>query len=292
MDMIFDESSLYGMTDLSPTESNSVTLQVDETTPWATSGVRVYTRGEAQAMTQSKLALKDHTTKLNEVYAFVPMTDELLEDAPLLSSHLTKKAGQALGFKLSEYVFSGTGVGQPLGILNSPALVTQAAVGSQTADTIHADNIIAMWGRMVASVRGSSVWIVNQDAEAQLMKLGLGVVPATSTTPIGGMPIYLPPGGLSASPYGTLLGRPVVTTELGSALGDVGDIVLAYMPGYFSPYKARGVKSDVSMHLYFDQGVTSFRWTYRMGGQPYLSAPITRKNGSNTLSHFVTLAAR
>jgi hypothetical protein len=46
------------------------------------------------------------------------------------------------------------------------------------------------------------------------------------------------------------------------------------------------------MHLYFDQGVTAFRWTLRVGGQPWLSTPITRKNGSNTLSHFVTLQAR
>jgi len=46
------------------------------------------------------------------------------------------------------------------------------------------------------------------------------------------------------------------------------------------------------MHLYFDQGVTSFRWTLRLGGQPWLSAPIARKNGSNTLSPFVALATR
>lgn len=290
MTLVMAEAGLFSRVDASPTQSNTVTLMTDETTAYGTSGVRVYTRTEAQAMTQSKPNLKEFSTKLHELYAFVPMTDELLEDAPMLSSFLTKKAGEAIQFKLTDYIINGTGAGQPLGILNSPCLVTQAAVGSQTADTIHADNIIAMWSRMPAGVRSQAVWLCNQDAEPQLMKLGLPVVTATGTA-TGGMPLYMPPGGLSAAPYGNLLGRPVITTECCSALGDVGDIILAYLPGYFAPYKG-GIKSDVSIHLFFDQAVTSFRWTMRVGGQPWLSAPISRKNGSNTLSHFVTLAAR
>jgi HK97 family phage major capsid protein len=291
MEQMFDEQQLFSMCDATPTASNRVTLLADETTPWGTSGVRVYTRAEAAAMTQSKLSLKEFTTPLHEIYALCPVTDEQLEDAPMLTSHMSKKVGEALQFKLTDWIVNGTGAGQMLGILKSPALVTVSAVGSQTADTIHAENIISMWSRMPGSVRGRAVWLANQDSEPQLMKLGSVVTTATGTA-VGGTPAYLPPGGLSASPYGTLLGRPVITTEACSALGDVGDIILAYMPGFFAPYKAGGVKSDVSMHLFFDQGVTAFRWVMRAGGQPWLSAPIARKNGSNTLSHFVTLAAR
>ncbi len=287
---MLSEDSLFSRTDNSPTSSNSVTLIKDETTPWSTSGIRVYSRAEAQAMTQSKPQLNEMTVKLHEIYAFVPVTDELLEDAPQLESHLTTKSGEAIQFKLEDWIVNGSGVGQMLGILNSPALITVAAEGSQTADTIHADNIIKMWTRMPASARRRAVWLCNQDAEGQLMQLG-SVVKTAAGTAVGGMPSYLPPGGLSASPYGTLLGRPVVPTEACPQLGDVGDIVLAYMGGYFAPYKGN-VKSDVSIHLFFDQGVTAFRWTLRVGGQPWLSAPIARKAGSNTLSHFVALAAR
>ncbi|MGQ3051095.1 MAG: phage major capsid protein [Roseateles sp.] len=287
---MLSEDSLFNRCDTTPTNSNSVTLVKDETTPWSTSGVRVYTRTEAQAMTQSKPVLGDMTVKLHETYAFVPMTDELLADAPMLSSYLTTKAGEAFQFKLNDYIVNGTGAGQILGILNSPALITVGKETSQTADTVHADNIVKMWSRMPAAARSRSVWLVNQDVEPQLMQLGSVVKTATGTA-VGGMPSYLPPGGLSASPYGTLLGRPVVVTEACQALGDKGDIILAYLPGFFAPYKG-GLKSDVSMHLFFDQGVTAFRWTLRAGGQPWLSAPIARKNGGNTLSHFVTLEAR
>lgn len=292
MSIVQGEDSLFSRTDNMPSESNSVTVPTDETTAWGTSGVRVYSRAEAGAMTQSKPALKDVTVRLNEIYAFVPVTDELLEDAPLLSSFLTTKAGEAIDFKITDYIINGTGAGQPLGILNSGALVTQAALGSQAVDTIQAPNIAAMWSRMPARARASAIWLCNQDAEQQLMRMGFQIGDAAQTTFTGGVPLFVPPGGLSAAPYATLMGRPIVTTEACSALGDVGDIIFAYMPGYFMPYKAGGIKSDVSMHLYFDQAVTCFRWTLRFGGQPWLSAPIARKNGSNTLSHFVTLAAR
>ena len=291
MRLVTAEEGLLSRCDVTPTSSNKVNVITDETSAYSTSGVRVYTRAEAAAMTQSKPQLKELDVKLHELYAFVPMTDELLEDAPMMSSYLTTKAGEAFQFKLNDYIVNGTGVGQLLGIKNSGALVTVAAVGSQTADTLHGDNVVSMWARMPGSVRGRAVWLINQDLEPQLMKLGVVVGTATGTA-TGGMPVYMPPGGLSAAPYGTLLGRPVILTEACSAIGDVGDIYLAYMPGYFAPVKTGGVKSDVSMHLYFDQGVTAFRWTLRVGGQPWLSAPIARKNGSNTLSHFVTLAAR
>lgn len=291
MSLVTAEESLFSRCDAMPTASNKVEAVTDETSAYSTSGVRVYTRAEAAAMTQSKPALKEIDCKLHELYAFVPVTDALLDDAPMMSSFLTRKAGEAIQFKMNEYIVAGTGVGQMLGILNSGALVTAAAVGSQTADTLHGDNVVAMWARMPGAVRNRAVWLINQDLEPQLMKLGVVVGTATGTA-TGGMPVYMPPGGLSATPYATLLGRPVITTEACSAIGDVGDIILAFLGGYFAPYKAGGVKSDVSMHLYFDQGVTAFRWTMRVGGQPWLSAPIARKNGSNTLSHFVTLAAR
>lgn len=288
---VMAEDSLFSMCDAVPTSSNKVSVPTDETTPWSTSGVRVYTRQEAAAMTQSKPSLKEVDVKLNELYAFVPMTDELLEDAPMMSTYLSTKAGEAITYALNNYIINGTGVGQPLGILNSGCLVTLTKEGSQTATTIHAENIAKMWARMPARVRNRAVWLTNQDCEPQLMKLGFPVVTAAGSA-TGGMPLFVPPGGLSAAPYATLLGRPVIATEACAALGTKGDIILAYLGGYFAPYKAGGVKSDVSIHLYFDQGITSFRWTLRVGGQPWLSAAIARANGSNTLSHFVCVETR
>ncbi len=290
--LVMGEESLFSRCDNNPTDSNVVTVPTDETTAWGTSGVRAYWGAEAGTMTQSKLALKEHTTRLHKLHALVPMTEELMEDAPLAAALITRKAGEQMQFKLTDAIINGSGVGQPLGIMNSPCLVTVSKESSQVADTIHAKNIAKMWARMPGAVRSKSVWLVNQDVEPQMMELGFQVGPADSGTKTGGSLIYVPPGGLSASPYGTILGRPVITTEACAAIGDLGDIVFAFLGGYFAPFKSGGIKNSVSMHLWFDQDTTAFKWTMRVGGQPWLQAAVSRKNGSNTLSHFVTLEAR
>ena len=76
-----------------------------------------------------------------------------------------------------------------------------------------------------------------------------------------------------------------------AAIGALGDVVLSDLSQYIAITKG-GVKSEQSMHFWFDQNLRAFRFVYRIGGMPWLSAPIGRKNGSNTLSHFVTLEAR
>jgi hypothetical protein len=72
-------------------------------------------------------ALGETTLKLHTLATLVPVTEELLEDAPAMGAYLNRKAPEKMDFKLSDAIVRGTGVGQPLGFLNSPALVTVSA---------------------------------------------------------------------------------------------------------------------------------------------------------------------
>jgi HK97 family phage major capsid protein len=282
---VLGEDSLLSRTDQMTTSSNSITVPTDETTPWQTSGgIQAYWESEAGQKTQSKPQLTEKTVKANKIIALVPMTDELLQDAPSMAAYVNSKAPEKIDFKVNDAILNGTGVGQPLGFLKSGALVTVAATSSQTADTVNFQNIVAMYTRATAQAKRNGVWIVNADVEAQLMTMQF---PGTGTA----VPAYLPPGGLSVSPYGTLLGRPVIPTEAAPALGDVGDISFVDLNQYMSVVKAGGVKQDVSIHLFFDYDITAFRFVLRVGGQPWWNAPVSRLNGS-TRSPFVTLAAR
>lgn len=292
MSLITGEGSWLSQVDAMPTDSNSITIPVDEDPQWgSSSGIRVYTRAEAGDYNASKPLVRQWKTDLTTIYAFVPMTDELLEDAPLLQNMLTTKAAEKIDFKINDLILNGIGGANPLGILNSPSVVNVAAEGSQTAATINQANILKMWSRCAAPQRASAVWLINQDCEPQIHALGQ-VISSVSGTAVSGAPMFMAPGGMVSAPNGTLLGRPIVVTEACQTLGTRGDIVLAYLKGYGAAYKSSGLKSDVSMHLYFDSGHTAFRWSFRFGGQPWLSTPIARKNGSNTLSHFVALANR
>lgn len=293
--LVLGEDTLLSRCDAIPTNSNMVIVPTDEDTAWGTSGgVRVYRRAEAGTMTQSKPALKEITVRVEEMYALVPVTDQLLEDAPMLSRFLSNKAGEKINYKINDEIINGTGSqGQMLGILKSPCLVTVSKESNQAADTVVSANILKMYSRMPDAVRRNAVWLINQDIEPQLLSINLEYKSSAGAAIAAGTSGLVPEGGLRYDPTnGMLMGRPIIATEACATIGDVGDIILAYLPGYFAPYKAGGVKEAVSIHLHFDQGTTTYRWTFRIGGQPWLSSAISRAKGSNTLSHFVTLEAR
>lgn len=283
---VMGETSLLGMTDQMLTSSNSMTFPKDETTPWQSSGgIQSFWEGEGKQMAQSKVALESELLRLNKLTTLVPVTEELLEDSPALNSYLTKKAPQKMDFKITEALVNGTGVGMPTGILTSPATIAVAKESAQTADTIVFNNIINMWSRMYGPSRPSSVWLINQDIEPQLFTMSFE---GTSSS----VPAYMPANGLSASPFSTLMGRPVIPTQACKTLGDKGDIILADLSEYITAMKAGGMRADVSIHLWFDYDIVAFRFILRVTGQPWWSSAVAPLNGSNTLSPFVTLAER
>lgn len=284
---VMGEESLLARTDQQTSSSNSFTVPKDETTPWQTTGgIQAAWEGEANQLSQSKPSLQNLTVKLNKLISLVPVTDELLADAAAMNNYLNTKAPQKIDFKITDAIVNGTGAGQPLGFLNSGALVTVAKESGQAAGTVNYANITKMWARMYSQCRKNAIWLINQDVEQQLPGL---VITGTNS---GVFPAYLPPGGVSGSPYGTLMGRPVVVTESCQALGTAGDINLVDLSTYLSVTKTGGIRADVSIHLWFDYDIAAFRFIMRVGGQPWWTSAISRKNSSNKLSCFVNLAAR
>lgn len=281
---VMGEDSLLSLTDQNPVSGNSLTFPADETTPWQSSGgIQAYWESEGGQKTQSKPQLTEKTVKANKVIALVPLTDELLEDAPAMASYVNRKAPEKITFMVNDAIINGSGVGKPLGILNSPGTITVAAESGQAADTVLFDNVINMWGRMTPSARRNARWIANPDIETQLMKLKFA----------DGSPAWMPPGGLSASPYGALLGKPILTTEAAPALGDAGDLILGDMSSYLSVVKSGGIRQDVSIHVWFDYDITAFRFVLRVGGQPWWNSPIEpAKVGGQSRGFFVALGAR
>lgn len=147
-------------------------------------------------------------------------------------------------------------------------------------EKITVENIVKMWSRLWTRSIGSAFWYVNQEIQPLLYSLK-----------VGDRPVYIPAGGLSETPYATILGRPVVPLEQCPALGDVGDIILADLGQYMLIDKG-GIDAASSIHVRFLFDECVFRFVYRCDGQPIWSKPITPYKGSATLSPFVTLAAR
>lgn len=286
------EESLLPRTDQMVTASNSVTVPVDETAIWDTSspqvGIQAYWTAEAAQKVTSKPALQQVQVTLFKLAVLVPMTDELLEDVPAMDTYLRSKAPDKIMWMVNDAIIRGAGTSQPAGILSAynNALITVAAESGQAVDTVRFGNILSMWTRLPPGSRSRAVWIANPAVEAQLFTMRFD---QSSTVPI---PVYLPAGGASGTPFNTLMGRPVIVSQVASGLGEVGDLILADLGQYLTVTKGSGVRTDVSIHLWFDYDITAFRFVFRCGGRPWWNAVAQPRAGTLTMAPFIALAAR
>ena len=281
--LMLEEDSFIPLTSNQEVEGNSMTYRNSgEVTPWGSTGVQAGWVEEGALITPSKVNPKSDEIKLHKIGALVPVTNEMMEDFSGLSSYLIDEAGPAMRYVANDAVINGDGVGKPLGIVNSGALVTQAKVASQTADTINATNVATMFGRWHARTSGQ-VALINPDAYAQILLMTLG-----------DQPIWTPPvSGFKDAPDGFLLGRPIIKTDHLQTLGDLNDFMFVDFGFYRTLNKVGGgMRTDVSMHLYFDADASAFRFIFRLGGQSKMSGSIDPPNSSITRSPFVTLAER
>lgn len=250
-------------------------------------GVQAYWKDEAALLAESKPKFRTMELSLKKLTGLCYATDELLQDAAALETIMNQAFAEEFSFKIEDAIINGTGAGQPLGFLNSGAVVSQAIESTQTianSSGFLANNVTKMWSRMPARNRSSAVWLINQELEPYLTLMTVGGSG-------GATPVYIPAGGLSGAQYATLLGRPVIPVEYCAALGTPGDIILADLSQYMMIDKG-GINGASSIHVRFLYDETTFRFTYRVDGQPVWNSPLTPYKGSATQSPFVTLAVR
>jgi HK97 family phage major capsid protein len=267
------------------TDSLSVNV-IDETsraTGSRSGAVQGYWVEQGQAPTASRPKFAQINMRLHGLSALGYATNSLLRNAAALEAIMTDAFSDELAFLVEDAIINGTGAGSPLGVLNAPALVSVSKETGQDAATIMKENIDKMWARLYARARANAVWFINQDVEPQLDNLQMVIG-------LGGVPVYLPPGGLSDTPYARLKGRPVIPVEYCATLGTVGDIILADLSEYRIIDAA--MQSASSMHVAFTTNEMAFRVTYECDGQPRWKSALTPYKGSNTLSPFVALATR
>ncbi len=259
------EGALLPFCSVVPTTSGSLGIPTDATTPWQDSGIHAEWVQEGVALPEFIPDLSLQSFHLRKMSALVPLSEELIEDAPGLSVWLPQALQRAVTWEINTMIINGTGTGTFLGILNADCRIPVAAEGAQAASTIVAANIVKMMARCL-DVAGAR-WIINPDALQQVMTLAQW---DNATFTLGGLPVTL--------------------SEACPALGQPGDIILANLSGY--RVAARGANLNQSSHLLFDRDLIAYKLTTRLDGAPILSSPVTVPNSTNTRSHFVVLAAR
>src|SRR5512137_2925668 len=165
--------------------------------------------------------------------ALVPLSDELVTDTSALDSYLPGKVADSIRWKVNEALLFGSGNGQPLGCFSGGASIMQVKDGSQVASTVSLANITNMVSRLIPGCYPRSVWLITPDALPSLFGLTLG-----------NYPIYLPVNqGAQGSPYGTLMGRPLMVSQHAPAFSAQGDISLIDPTYIRSITKAGGIQT-------------------------------------------------
>ena len=222
------------------------------------------------------------TQKLNKLGVAVNCTNELMADFPGLDAFIQKCISDEFATVLDTAIIRADGVGKPLGILNSPALITVEKEGGQLAGTIVLENVLKMISRFDVRSWDNAAFFVNLNTLEQLYKLELfSGVAGSSVNNVG-----------SSSTGLTLAGRPVIPVEQCSSVGTLGDIILADMGQY--ALVDRPLNQEVSIHVRFITDESIFRFVLHVNGQPIWSSPITPMYGTadTTVSPFVALATR
>jgi len=276
---VMGEGTLVSRLNPIPVSGASLTLPVDETTDHGTSGIYATWVGEGVAATQTKPLLKQVNVQLYKAVALVSLSDEIQADAPAVGTYVLGRMANKLAAVVNEALVNGNGIAKPLGFRNAPGLVTVAKEASQSAAGLSAANVTKMMARAMPDAMVGAFWCAHSSTLPELWQA------ATSNAPI-----YLT--NLKDSPFGGLLGLPLVTSEYCAVMGTVGDILLVQPAGYVCAVKTVGPTTAMSIHWAFDQSLSTYRATVRIGGAPLLSAAVARKSGSDTRGHIVCVATR
>ncbi len=267
-----------------PVETSAISIPyVNDTAHTANvyGGIVITRTGEAQRKTASKPTFGKCTLTLHKLTALTYVSDEVMEDSPAsIAAMFRLLFPEALNHTVAGDIINGTGAGMGLGIVNAPAtiLVPRVALGM-----INWADIVNLWERLYPRGIRNAVWLANSDTFPDLAVM-------TFAGPLGdAVPVYLPASEESASPYGTLMGRPLILTEHCPSIGNTGDIILADLSQMLLARK--GPQVDKSIHLRFDYNETTFRGEVRYDCQPWWPAPVTPTNGLRTVSPLVVLSA-
>ncbi len=247
-------------------------------------GVQMFWVAEGAAVNASKPQFREIKMDLEKMMGLMYCTDEMLQDAAFMTGFASTGFSLAADRLLTDAVIAGDGVGKPLGIINSKALITVEKEQSQANGTFVGNNAVKMQARSMPKNRNRLVWLMHPDVEEQLPLLAIKSGDESKF-------LWNPEGGLGGFDTQRVLHKPVLFEDSCSALGTKGDILLVDPFQYILLTKG-AAKQNWSIHVEFLTDQNCFRLVFRCNGAPKVNKPLKIKNSTKPRSPFVALADR
>lgn len=237
---------------------------------------------EGGTLTPQKFTNKLERMRIFKVGVFASITEEDLQNVPLLESRYMRRAPEVIEIQKVDDIIRGDGVSKPIGFTTADNGARILVNRTTTSEIVFADlaNMEKQYWRGGGGSNG--MYFTNQSTLAQLMSLqdpsGALIWKASRNDGLLGGPIH-----------GTLFGRPLLVSEDMPALGAIGDLSLVNPEGYLFAEHTSGTRFAESMHFFFNADKSALRWLSQYGGRPVFTKPYSPREGGEDLSHFILL---
>jgi HK97 family phage major capsid protein len=223
-------------------------------------GIALHWISEAAQKVSTKPAFEQLEFTPAKLIGLIFLTDELIADSMInIVNYITGLFTRAFQYEMERVILNGSGVGQPLGIVNDPAI---NLVGRTTAGTVVYDDLVNLDSALDENFRDLE-WITRKATMGTIRKLkdlqNQPIFHADYATYMGQR--IVPP---------TALGYPINLTRNCPSLGNQGDLVLGDLGMYILAMRQE-MTIDQSIHVRFEYDETCLRFVSRLDGKPGVS---------------------
>ena len=239
-----------------------------------TAGINTNKRSESGAYAAETAAFTNLEYRVyDSLSGYVRTSRELSEDAPAIESLLRQLIAASMQNKLEFFILNGSGVGEPLGVLNANNDAA-VAVDAATNDALVIGDIMNMMSHFKGM--GQPVWVAHPSVLPDIGTLsnGSGAVSYTAN--------------LQSPMSMQLMGYPIIISEHMAQTNNPKDIALIDFSMYYL-FTRGAAYIDFSRDADFLSGNDTWRFGQRIDGKPALKNKITLADaqGSFYVSPFV-----
>jgi HK97 family phage major capsid protein len=236
-------------------------------------------------------------TETEPLFRAVDLKPSLLGGYAIISNTMLQDGGQvgieaylhrlfahSIAWYEDYYFFRGTGVGQPMGILNSAATLSVTRGAATRFEMVDA-------AKMAMSLLPhsflSSCWVISMGITGGVSAIS----ELEQLVDSSGKAAWVPNAGRDDSPQqslGYLANRPVWPSEKLPALGATGDVLLID-PRLYVIGDRQQITIDASIHPKLTTNQMVWRVSERIDGQPWFSKTITLQDTATVVSPYVQL---
>lgn len=240
-------------------------------------GVAVYSAKELATLTKTKTPkLLQVKLKPEKVGVFWLVSEESQANTPQMGSMMQPLVNGAILSYRDDKIQTGTGAGEFRGFAGSPAMIK---VARSVAGRVNYIDLCDMLARTMSNGAGRFVWVCQK----------VTMLPELMTLTDGAGHLIWTDNAREGIPAPLLGGIPIFYNEISPTLGATGDLRLINLE-YFLVKPGMGVtlKSD-NTYANFIIGNETIRVIYYEDGKPWITNPLTLRDGINTVSPFVEL---